>query len=93
MLRNIVEVRHLDGYRLFLRFDDGISGEIDLSELINFDGVFAPLKDVKYFSRVAVHEELRTIYWPNGVDLDPVVLYYRIKGEALPTFKKTEAAS
>ncbi|MCX6645933.1 MAG: DUF2442 domain-containing protein [bacterium] len=88
MLRDIVEVPHLGGYRVFLRFDDVVSGELDLSSLISFDGVFEPLKDVSYFAKVAVHPELGTIFWPNGADLDPVVLYYRVKGEAIPNFRE-----
>ncbi len=91
MIIDIVEVRYLNGYRIFLEFEDGISGEIDLSDMIKFEGVFAPLKDPDYFSRVALHDELGTIYWPNGADLDPVVLYYRVIGQDIPEFKRTES--
>ena len=41
MLRDVVEVRVLDGYRVFLRFEDSIQGELDLEPLLSpFDGVF-----------------------------------------------------
>jgi hypothetical protein len=30
MLRDVVEVRLLAGYRVFLKFDDGVQGELDL---------------------------------------------------------------
>lgn len=94
MLRDIVEVRHLGDYRVFLKFDDGISGELDLSTLIKFDGIFEPVRDESYFAKVAVHPELGTIFWPNGADLDPVVLYYRIIDKAIPDFKtKTSAGN
>jgi hypothetical protein len=88
MLKDIVEVRYLGDYRVYLRFDDGVSGELDLSSLIRFEGVFAPLRDMGYFAKVAVHPELGTIVWPNGADLDPVVLYYKVMGKAIPDFER-----
>lgn len=91
MLKDIVEVRYLGEYRIFLRFDDGVSGELDLSTLINFEGIFESLKDFDNFAKIALHPELGTIFWPNGADLDPVVLYYQVTGESIPDFtnKKT----
>jgi len=74
MLKDIVEVRVLDGYRLYLRFEDGVQGEVDLGTMIQFDGVFAPLKDRAHFEQVRVNPELGTVCWPNGADLDPDVL-------------------
>jgi len=38
MLKDIVEVRPLDGYRLFLRFEDGAEGGVDLAQMIRFEG-------------------------------------------------------
>lgn len=84
MLNDIVEVRHLDAHRLFLRFSDGRSGELDLAPLLDFTGVFAPLRDPAYFAQVRLDSELGTIVWPNGADLDPDVLHHRLTGEALP---------
>lgn len=83
MLHDIVEVRPLDGYRLRLRFDDGVEGVVDVSNRVPFDGVFAPLEDPEYFRQVRVSEELGTVVWPNGADLDPMVLYRLITGEAV----------
>ncbi len=87
MLKDIVEVRPLDGYRLFLRFEDGAEGEVDLAKMIRFEGVFAPLMDRGKFLQVRVNEELGTICWPNGADLDPDVLYSAVTGEPIPEFK------
>jgi hypothetical protein len=87
MLKDIVEVRPLDGYRLYLRFEDGVQGEVDLGTIILFDGVFAPLKDRVHFEQVRVNSEVGTICWPSGADLDPDVLYARITGKPLPHFE------
>src|SRR5690606_4992844 len=83
MLRDVTEARPLDLFRLFLRFDDGQSGEIDIRDLVPFDGVFAPLRDPEFFAQVRINPELGSIEWPNGADLDTQVLYSRITGQPL----------
>ena len=75
MLRDIVDAQAVENYRLLVRFEDGVSGIVDLEKLIRFEGVFAPLRDGAQFRQVAVHPELGTVCWPNGADLDPLVLY------------------
>ena len=84
MLNDIVEVGHLGGHRLFLRFADGAAGEIDLGPLLHFTGVFEPLRDPQFFALVRVNPDIGTIVWPNGADLCPDVLRHHITGEPLP---------
>ena len=83
MLKDIVQVQLLDGYRLCLRFEDGVEGSVDVAELIRFTGIFAPLRDHDYFLQVRVNPDLGTICWPNGADLDPDVLYALVTGEPI----------
>jgi hypothetical protein len=75
MLHDIVEARYLNGYCLYLRFDDGAEGELDLASLVRFDGVFAPLADTRRFAEVRVNPDTGTIEWPNGADIAPETLY------------------
>jgi hypothetical protein len=84
MLNDIVEVRHLGDHRLFLRFADGVAGEIDLAPLLHFTGVFAPLREPEYFVLVRVESDIGTIVWPNGADLCPDVLRHHLTSEPLP---------
>ena len=74
MIPKVVEVRPLDGYRLWLRFQDGVSGVVDLSAEL-WGPMFEPLKDQALFAQVSVHPELDTVTWPNGADLAPEFLY------------------
>ncbi len=83
MLVDVVEARPLGGYRVHLRFEDGIEADLDLGELIRFEGVFAPLRDPARFAELRVHPELGTICWPGGADLDPDVLYARATGKPI----------
>ena len=87
MLKDIVEATPLEGYRVHLRFEDGVVGELDLSAIICFEGIFAALKDLNRFRELSVHPDLDTIYWPNGADLDPAVLYARVTGTAIPSYE------
>ncbi|MCZ7650347.1 MAG: DUF2442 domain-containing protein [Thermoanaerobaculia bacterium] len=82
MIPHVVSVRPLAGHELFLEFDDGTSGVVDLGRRFPFTGVFAPFADLAWFRQVRVDEESGTLVWPNGVDLDPVVLYAAARGLA-----------
>ena len=83
MLKDIVEVFLRPSHRLWIRFEDGLSGEVDIAEATGFDGVFSALRDEAMFARVTVNQELGTIHWPNGADLDPDVLYAAISGQKI----------
>ena len=60
---------------------------IDVSQLVSFSGIFAPLRDQAEFLCVRVNPELGTICWPNGADLDPDVLYSLVTGKTLPSYE------
>jgi len=80
MLKDIIEVRPLGAHRLYLRFEDGVAGELDFAARLRFEGVFAPLRDPAAFAEVRIHPEFGTLVWPNGADLDPDVLYAELSG-------------
>jgi len=83
MMIDVVEARPRGGYRVHLRFEDGVEDEIDLAELIRFEGVFAPLRDPARFAEVRIHPELGTLCWLGGADLDPDVLYAKVTGKPI----------
>lgn len=77
-VRIVVHGKVLPGFRLFLLFDDGTEGELDLSAHLS-GPVFEPLKDEKFFARGRVDHELGTVVWPNGADLAPEFLYDELR--------------
>lgn len=80
----ITGVRHLQDYRLELRFSDGTTAELDFRERIcGRGGVYAPLERIETFSQVAVDGEAGTIVWANGVDFCPDVLYAEATGKTI----------
>ncbi len=72
---DVVKVKVLDDYRLYIQFSDGKSGELDIAKLVPFVGVFALLKDRAFFMAVTVNTDIGTICWANGADLAPSYLY------------------
>ena len=81
MIPRIVEARYVDSYTIWLRFNDGVEGEVDLKDEL-WGPVFEPLKDVNRFRRFTVHPELHTIVWDNGADFSPEFLHTSIRATA-----------
>lgn len=74
----LVEARYVRDYVVWLRFSDGLVGEVDLRD--ELDGpVFEPLRQLALFQRVCLHPELHTIVWPNGADFAPEFLHERVR--------------
>jgi len=92
MLKDIVAVKPLAGYQLWLRFEDGMEGVVDISQIIAFSGIFSPLQDIAYFAQVQIHPELGTIVWENGADLDPDVLYSLVTKQPIPTYSRATSS-
>jgi hypothetical protein len=88
MLKDIISVKPLEGYQLHIQFEDETQGIIDISQLIEFTGIFTFLQDLNYFQQVKVHPEWGTIYWENGADLDPDVLYAIITNQSIGIYQK-----
>ncbi len=78
---DVVKVQVLNDYNLHLTFDDGVSGDVDISKLVSFKGIFERLKDRKFFSEVKVNHDIGTICWNNGADLSPALLHEFIQAK------------
>jgi len=86
MLKDIVFVEPVGDYRIKLRFEDGAEGIVDVSEIVPFEGIFSALRDNNAFNKVRLNNELGTIEWENGADLDPDVLYSKVIGNPIPRY-------
>jgi hypothetical protein len=47
----LVEARYIADYRIFLKFNTGETGEVDLKDLVHQYDIAAPLKDPDQFAR------------------------------------------
>ncbi|HBY94882.1 MAG TPA: hypothetical protein DEP84_13145 [Chloroflexi bacterium] len=59
MLKDIVAVQAVGEFQVQLRFEDGTEGVIDVTKLVEFTGIFEPLRDREYFSQVRGHPRRR----------------------------------
>jgi len=78
-MRKISEVKVLQGYRLELVFDDGVSGIVDLSGLVG-KGVFTIWSDRRIFEQVRIGS-FGELIWGDQIDLCPDALYLRATGK------------
>jgi len=70
----LAEARYVSRFTLFLRFSDGVEGEIDLQGEL-YGPMFEPLKNLETFKSFTLHPELHTLVWPNGADFSPEFLH------------------
>jgi hypothetical protein len=75
MLKDIIEVKVKPDFKIWVRFEDEVSGTFDFGSLVGFKGVFAALEKPDEFAKLSVNPELGVICWPNGADLDSDVIY------------------
>lgn len=78
MFLHIKEAKYIRDYVIWLRFNDGTEGEVDLAEELDGE-VFGPLKDIDQFKKFRVDSEIDTVVWENGADFAPEFLHERME--------------
>ncbi len=78
MFLHVREAKYLHDYVVWIRFNDGAEGEIDLEPELEGE-VFGPLRDRDLFRRFRVDPEIETLVWENGADLAPEFLYENMR--------------
>jgi hypothetical protein len=71
----LIEAIPTEGFAVRVRFEDSTTAEIDLSYLLDYGGVFEPLRDPTYFRQLRADPDAGTIVWPNEADIAPETLY------------------
>ena len=74
----VAEVRHVQEYTLWIRFNDGVEGEVDLSDELE-GPIFEPLHELGIFRSFQLHPDLHTVTWPNGADFAPEFLHDKVR--------------
>ena len=75
-LPTVTAVQVLEGFRVHIKFKDGLEKDIDLEPYLH-GPVFEPIRnDPDFFRQVFVDPEGATLAWPNEVDIAPETLYY-----------------
>ncbi len=72
MSRSLTDASYVDGFRVYIWFNNGQDAEIDLSQSLG-GPIFEPLQNIEYFKSFVI--EGNTLAWPNGADFAPEYLY------------------
>lgn len=86
-----VFVQALDDYRLLLRYDDGVEGEVTLSHLSR-RGIFSQWDENDFFFNVYIDPETSAIAWSEELEIGPDSLYLKLLGVDFQTWKSRSPA-
>jgi hypothetical protein len=73
-LHRVISFMLIGGYAIRLKFDDDTEQIVDLEPILS-GPVFGPLLDEILFQEVQIDPDFGALVWPNGADIDPMVLY------------------
>ena len=77
----VVKVVPKENFKLWLKFEDGVEGTVDLSSLKN-KGVFNIWEKPGVFESVFIHPDSGAIAWNNEVEICADALYLKISGKS-----------
>jgi len=80
MILHTIEVKYLGDYRLFIAFNNGESGVVNLERDL-WGEMFEPLKDKALFATARHDPDAETVVWVNGADLAPEHLLELLHGQ------------
>ena len=75
----LLKVEPREGYRIYVEYDDGASGEVDLSDVAG-RGVFKVWEDRAFFERVHI-TPFRAIGWSDELDICANQVYFDLTGK------------
>ena len=74
----VQEVKYIADYTISIKFDDGVNGTIQLSDLVQ-KGIFKLLQDKSEFAKVYTNGY--SIAWSNELEIDATTIYSELTGK------------
>ena len=88
-----IAVKPLASFRIWIRYNDGVEGDVDLADLAG-RGVFLAWNDPAVFQTVRLGSH-GAVEWAPDIDLCPDAIYLRLTGKSpedlFPTLKSVHA--
>ena len=75
----LIAVKPLPNYQLWLQYSDGVTGKVDLSDLIG-KGVFKSLQDEQLFKKFYI-DNARRLVWNEDIELCADALYLKVTNQ------------
>ena len=81
---HVVELEVQEPYKLWLRFDDGTTGIVDLSNSAALGGMFAAWADPDFWRSAHIVADSGAVAWGDGTEIDvcPQSLYLDVTGQS-----------
>ncbi|MCB9278104.1 MAG: DUF2442 domain-containing protein [Lewinellaceae bacterium] len=76
-MHKLIEIKPIPDYQIWIRFEDGSEGIVDLSHLKG-KGVFAAWGKTIAFEQAYIDSESGALAWSKNLDIDPLNLYLKI---------------
>ncbi len=86
MIIKILEIKPLPQYKLHIKYNNGVEGNIDLSSFVG-KGVFEKFNDVNFFNNVKIGQ-FGEPCWNDELDIDPTAAYLDITGKTYEQYLK-----
>jgi hypothetical protein len=93
MLRDVISADYKGGYKIKVTFEDGATGVVDFSKYLSKGGVFEKFKDMEFFKKFKINEELGVLTWGDEVDIAPETLYAEATNTPLPDWMDSKQDS
>ena len=79
----VVELEVQEPYKLWLRFDDGITGIVDLSDSAALGGIFGAWSDPDFWRSAHIVADSGAVAWGDSTEVDacPLSLYLSVTGQ------------
>ena len=74
----VQEVKYISDYIISIKFEDGVSGNIELTDLVQ-KGIFKVLQDKNQFAKVYTNGY--SIAWSNELEIDATTIYAELTGK------------
>ena len=89
----VVELEVRRPYAIWVRFDDGTAGEVDLSDSAKTGGIFSAWSDAAYWRSAHIVPDSGAVAWGDGseVDVCPLSLYLDLTGRSFDDFRSGRA--
>jgi hypothetical protein len=89
MIAKLIQVKAVDQYLIWLKYDDNTEGQVDLTHLKD-KPVFKKWENSEFFNKVYIDAETQAVAWDENIELCPDSLYLKIKRQSFQQWKTNQ---
>ncbi|MEZ4828238.1 MAG: DUF2442 domain-containing protein [Bacteroidia bacterium] len=77
-MHELKKIKPLEGFKIWLKYEDGSEGVVDLTHLVG-KGVFKAWGKELKFEKAYIDKESGALSWSEEIDICPDNLYFKLK--------------